>query len=191
MNNERRGVNCAHTWFLKQEEIKSQFSQWVFSGNGKALLPLATKKNPLSFSYWTSIFFSPSKKYIFRKKISFSEKQISFLEKQISFPEKQISSSFSYLFSLFFVLPTIFAAATFSLSSAPLDGLRDPPPESSSTCQSPTVASKSEVDFLRPLRMWHVARWDSENVTHVILSFRLRHPPTVISFRASPYRLFI
>ena len=39
---------------------------------------------------------------------------------------------------------------------------RDPPPESSSTCQSLTAASKSEVDSLWPLRMWHVARWDSD-----------------------------
>ena len=46
------------------------------------------------------------------------------------------------------------SAATFSsLSSAPLDGLRDPLLESSSTCQSLTAASKSEVDSLWPLRM--------------------------------------
>ena len=40
--------------------------------------------------------------------------------------------------------------------------LRDLPSESSSMCQSPTVASKSEVDSLWPLRMWHVARCDSD-----------------------------
>ena len=57
------------------------------------------------------------------------------------------------------VVTSLLAAATFpSLSSAPLNGLRDPLPESSSTCQSLIVASKSEVDSLWPLRMWHVAR---------------------------------
>ena len=40
-----------------------------------------------------------------------------------------------------------------SLSSAPLNGLRDPIFESSSTCQSPIATSKSEVDSLWPLRM--------------------------------------
>ena len=30
MNNERRGEYSVHTWFLKQKEIKSQLSQWVF-----------------------------------------------------------------------------------------------------------------------------------------------------------------
>ena len=52
-----------------------------------------------------------------------------------------------------FLCPT-FSAATFSsLSSVPPNGLRDPPSESSSTCQSPIAASKSEVDSLWPLRM--------------------------------------
>ena len=37
-----------------------------------------------------------------------------------------------------------------------------PFPESFSTCQSSIAASKSEVDSLWPLRMWHVARWDSD-----------------------------
>ena len=47
------------------------------------------------------------------------------------------------------VVTSLLAAATFpSLSSAPLNGLRDPLPESSSTCQSLIVASKSEVDSL-------------------------------------------
>ena len=46
------------------------------------------------------------------------------------------------------------STATFpSLSSAPPNGLRDPLPESSSTCQSSIAASKSEVDSLWPLRM--------------------------------------
>ena len=50
--------------------------------------------------------------------------------------------------------PTISATTTFpSLSSAPLNGLRDPLLESSSTCQSPIAVSKSEVDSLWPLRM--------------------------------------
>ena len=40
-----------------------------------------------------------------------------------------------------------------SFSSAPLNGLRDPLFESSSTRQSPIAASKSEVDSLWPLRM--------------------------------------
>ena len=48
-----------------------------------------------------------------------------------------------------------------SLSSVFLDGLLDSLPGSSSTCQSPTAASKSEVDSLWPLKMWHVAHWDS------------------------------
>ena len=47
------------------------------------------------------------------------------------------------------------SAATFSvpLLLQPPNGLQDSPPESSSTCQSPTAASKSEVDSLWPLRM--------------------------------------
>ena len=128
MNNERRGVNCVHTWFLKQEEIKSQLSQWVSlskdsSGNGKAPFFLPTEKLFLftlfqkasSPSNGTTLLFflSPS------EKIYFSPKKYFFLEKQISFLEKQISSSFSYLFSLFFVLPTIFAVATFSSPICP------------------------------------------------------------------------
>ena len=53
-----------------------------------------------------------------------------------------------------FSLCTTSSTAPFSsLSSAPLDGQWDPSPESSSTCQSPTAASKSEVDSLWPLRM--------------------------------------
>ena len=53
-----------------------------------------------------------------------------------------------------FSLCTTSSTAPFSsLSSAPLDALRDPLPESSSTCQSPTAASKSEMDSLWPLRM--------------------------------------
>ena len=84
-------------------------------------LPLTTKKTlssrfkkkplPLQFSFLllclekapSKIFFNP-------------QKNIFFLEKQISFSEKQISSSFSYMFSLFFVLPTISAATTFFLT---------------------------------------------------------------------------
>ena len=46
------------------------------------------------------------------------------------------------------------SATTFSsLSSAPLNDLRGPLLESFSTCQSPTAASKSEVDSLWSLRM--------------------------------------
>ena len=79
--------------------------------------------------------------------------------------------SFSFFF---FLLPSLYlgfafsmisAAATFSaslllqppfLSHSFYNHLfcpRDPPPESSSMCQSPTTTSKSEVDSLWPLRM--------------------------------------
>ena len=109
MNNERRGVNCAHTWFLKQEEIKSQFSQWVFSPQKvflwqwKSSSPSSNQKNPPHFSCWTSFFLSSSEKYLFRKKISFSEKQISSSEKQISFLEKKNIFSRKTNIFLFFV----------------------------------------------------------------------------------------
>ena len=136
MNNERRGVNCVHTWFLKQEEIKSQLSQWVSlfkdsPGNGKAPFFLPTEKLFLFTLFQkassppngtTLLFFlSSSEKISFSlKKYLFLRKNIFFLEKQISFSEKHISSSFSYLFSLFFVHPTIFAATTFSSPICPL-----------------------------------------------------------------------
>ena len=102
------------------------------------------------------------------------------------------SSFFSYLFSLFlfpfflyFLLffPSVFSAffsfPPFLFSDLPSQRsllqppfpppflphsfcLQDPLPESSSMCQSPTATSKSEVDSLWPLRMWHMARWNSD-----------------------------
>ena len=59
-------------------------------------------------------------------------------------------------FYLGFAFTMISAAATFSLPHSfcsHLFCLRDPSSESSSTCQSPTAASKSEVDSLWSLRM--------------------------------------
>ena len=83
--------------------------------------------------------------------------------------QSQNSHFLLFLFHLGFAFPTIFAAITFFYSHiflqppfAATQRPAGPLSESSSTCQSPTAASKSEVDFLWPLRMWHVARCDSD-----------------------------
>ena len=172
MNNERRGVNCVHTWFLKQEEIKSQLSQWVSlskdsSGNGKAHFFLPTEKLFLFTLFQkassppngtTLLFFlSPS------EKISFSPKKYLFFRKtNIFFRETYILLVFVSILPFLCPPHDLCCNHLFLSNLSPLDGLWDPLPGSSSTCQSPTAASKSEVDSLRPLRMWHVARWDSD-----------------------------
>ena len=95
-----------------------------FPPTQKLFLFFLSKKPPLPSSF-------------FFRKIYFFRKNIFFQPKQISFSKKQISSSFSYMFSLFFVLPTISAGATLfyhipsaapfsSLSSAPLTACGTP-----------------------------------------------------------------
>ena len=88
MNNERRGVNCVHIWFLKQKEVKSQLSQWVSLSNpGKKLSSsfFFLKKKPLFFHRpWKRLLPSPF--------LQISEKYLFFFPKKYLFPEKQISS---------------------------------------------------------------------------------------------------
>ena len=187
MNNERQGENCVHTWFLKQKEIKSQPSQWVSlskdsSGEAAHLeclsLPFAHpwqwKKTPLPNQKALFLLVFPiTFLFVTLRKIYFLEKKYLFQKKKNLFQKNKylplfcICSPFSLSSPRSLLHPPFSATLLLqppfsSLSSMSLDGLRDPPPESSSACQSPTAASKNEVDSLRLLRMWHVARWDSD-----------------------------
>ena len=128
------------------------FSLSLTLGNGKPL----RENLPSSFFGFPSFFLSSSTLLsLFRISLLFSQAQL---------PSRFLFSLSSSLFSGF-AFPTIFAATTFSPHPSfcsHLFCLRDPSSESSSTCQSLTATSKSEVDSLWPLRMWHVARWDSD-----------------------------
>ena len=97
-------------------KMKSSFSSL------NEFFSLTLEKLSSSFSFSKASFFFPPVLFhrLWKRLLPFPFdpilQKISFSPKKISFSEKQISSSFSHLFSLFFVFPTIFTAATFFLA---------------------------------------------------------------------------
>ena len=143
MNNERRGVNCIHTWFLKQKEIKSQLSQWFFPSSSMSfsLLPKSS-----------SSFFFPK---------SLLSLLLSFLEKYIFSEKIYFFSQNKYLFQKNKYLPLFRICSPFSLSSP--RSLLEPPFSTTFLLQPPFLLSH--------LRPWRPAGPPFRKFLHVLRSY--------------------
>ena len=109
------------------------------------------QSNPYSFpqnSQKTPPFFGFASPPFFRKPPSLSFFFFLLPSLYLGFAFSMISAATTFFASLL-LQPPFLPHSFYNHLFCP----RDPPPESSSMCQSPTATSKSEVDSLWPLRM--------------------------------------